>query len=92
MIPIKRAEAIMACFRSHTYCKWATENYLYELAPYGDGMVLRCGRIESDIGVEIAWTITNAVVGHVNYADCLKLEVDDGLTLQFYLETEEESE
>ena len=92
MITSKRGEAIVSCFKSKTYCKWATENYLYELTPWGSGMVLRCGRIESDIGMEIAWTITNAVVGYVNYAECLKLEVDDGLTLQFYLETEEGSE
>ncbi len=89
MIPSKRGESIVSCFESHTYCKWATENFLYELAPYGDGMVLRCGRIESDIGMEISWTITKAIVVYVNYADTLKLFVDDGLTLQFTLEPEE---
>ncbi len=91
MIPAKRGEAIAMCFKSRTFCKWATEKFIYTLAPFGGSMVLRCENIESeDKGVQ--WTVTNAYVGVVNFADCLKLDVDDGLALQFILEPEEADE
>lgn len=87
MIPSRRADAIVACFKSKTYCKWATENYLYELVPWDAGMVLRCGRIEDEGAVKITWTATQMFVTANDY---LKIYVDDDMVIEILTEPEEE--
>lgn len=92
MMPIKRAEAIAQCFQSHTCCKWTTENFLYVLTPMGSSMRLHCESLVEDSGTGITYTVTNAGIAYFSYANCLKLDLDDGLILEFKLEDGEGSE
>ena len=87
MLSRKRAEAIRSCFESGTYCKWATSDYLYELTPWGSRMVLKCGRIEDDVGIEVSWDVTGVFPPNDGY---LMMILDGGdLALRFTLEPKE---
>lgn len=56
-MPRKRADSIVSCFESKTYCRWTTDGHQWSLYPCGcgDTMMLTCENIESEIGVEVTW-------------------------------------
>ena len=76
-----RAEAIVACSATKTSCKWITSNFIYELTPQGEDMILHWGRIDGNPGTETYGRVTKAFV---NDDGNLVIELHDGeLTLEF---------
>lgn len=84
MMPRDRADAILKCFESRTWCRWTTEGHVYELEPCGAAMILRCTSGE----FMASWVVQNAYMG---YHGELKILVENGyLALGFALEMKEE--
>lgn len=55
-MPRNRADSIVSCFESRTYCRWTTDGHLWSLdLCCGDTMMLTCANIESESDVEARW-------------------------------------